>query len=455
MKHYKKNLSILLTALFIISCSKDESKSAVETPLGYTQYGTPFSAIPSTEDMVVYEVNMRSFSANGDLQSVINRLDNIKSLGVNTIWLMPIYPVGTVNSVNSPYCVKNFKEVASEYGNLTILRDLTTQAHQKGMTVILDWVANHTSWDNPWVTAHSDWYTKNASGQIIHPSGTNWTDVADLNFGNQEMRLAMIDAMKYWVLEANIDGFRCDYADGVPFNFWQQAITSLNTIPNRDLIFLAEGNRNDHFTAGFDMTYAWDFYAKTKAVWNGENAANLFTTNTSEYTNIPSGKHKIRFSTNHDESAWDATPMTLFNGKEGALAASVATIFMNGVPLFYTGQEVGRLNTVSFFNSTPIDWSTHPDMLLAYQNMMAFYKNSNASKKGTLTTFPSNDVLCFQKVYTNESVLIFVNTRNSSKTLSLPSALQNTTWNNAITNENNSLSTSITLNAYEYLILKN
>lgn len=455
MKNYKKLFSIFLTTLFIVSCSKDDSIPTVEEPTGYTQYGTPFSQVPATEDMIVYEVNIRSFSANGDLQSVINRLDNIKSLGVNTIWLMPIYPVGAVNSVNSPYCVKNYKEVATEYGNLTTLRNLTTQAHQKGMTVILDWVANHTSWDNPWITTHSDWYTKNSSGQIIHPAGTNWTDVADLNFGNQEMRLAMIDTMKYWVLEANIDGFRCDYADGVPFDFWQQAITNLNTIPNRDLIFLAEGNRNDHFTAGFDMNYAWDFYAKSKAIWNGESAANLYTTNTTEYTNVPSGKHKIRFTTNHDESAWDATPMTLFNGKNGALAASVATIFMNGVPLFYTGQEVGRLNTVSFFNSTPIDWNTNPDMLLAYQNMMTFYKNSNASKKGMITTYPSNDILCFQKVYNSENVLIFVNTRNTPITFLLPTGLQNTNWNEAMTNGTYSLSTSINLSAYQYLILKN
>lgn len=455
MKNYKKTISILLTAFFIISCSKDDPKPAVEEPSGYVQYGTPFSAVPATEDLIMYEVNMRSFSTNGDLQSVINRLDAIKSLGVNTIWLMPIYPVGTVNSVNSPYCVKNYKEVATEFGNLAVLRDLTTQAHQKGMTVILDWVANHTSWDNPWISAHPDWYTKNASGAIIQPPGTNWADVADLNFNNQEMRLAMIDAMKYWVLEANIDGFRCDYADGVPFGFWQQAITSLNSIPNRNLILLAEGNRNDHFTAGFDLNYAWDFYAKTKAVWNGENASNLTTTNTTEYSNIPSGKHKIRFTTNHDESAWDATPMTLFNGKAGALAASVATIFMNGVPLFYTGQEVGRLTTVSFFNNTPINWTTNPDMLLSYQNIMGFYKNSNASKKGTLTSYPSADVLCFKKTHTTEAVLILVNTRNTSVNFSLPLGLQNTTWNNALTNVNTPLSTSINLNAYQYLILKN
>lgn len=448
---------VIVLVFGLFSCSKEDNtqEPIIEQPTGYTQYGTPFSPIPNTEDIIMYEVNMRAFGTTSSLQNVINRLDDIQALGVNTIWLMPIYPIGTINSVNSPYCVKNYKEISSEYGTLSLLRAFTTQAHERGMTVILDWVANHTSWDNPWITEHSDWYTKNSAGQIIHPAGTNWTDVADLNFDNQAMRLEMIDAMKYWVLEANIDGFRCDYADGVPFSFWQQAISSLNTIPNRNLIFLAEGNRTDHFSAGFQMTYAWDFYAKTKAIFNGENAANLFSTNTSEYSTIPAGKHKIRFTTNHDESAWDATPMTLFNGKNGSLAASVASFFINGVPLLYTGQEVGRQNKVSFFSNTPIDWNTNPDMLLAYQNLLDFYKTSNAAKKGTLTAYPSNDILCFKKVFNDESLLIFINMRNSSISFPIPIDFQNTTWTNAMTNSSENLGSSLNLNAYHYILLKN
>jgi 1,4-alpha-glucan branching enzyme len=451
-------LLLLAIAFGLFSCSSkdDVENPIIEEPTGYTQYGTPFSPIPNTEDIIMYEVNMRAFGTNSQFQNVINRLDEIKSLGINTIWLMPIYPIGSINSVNSPYCVKNYKEVSSEYGNLTSLRELTSQAHQKGMTVILDWVANHTSWDNPWITAHSDWYTKNSSGQIIHPAGTNWTDVADLNFDNQAMRLEMIDAMKYWVLEANVDGFRCDYADGVPFEFWQQAISSLNTIPNRDLIFLAEGDRADHFTAGFQMNYAWDFYNRIRYVFNlEEDANNLLIINTLEYNNVPQGKHKLRFTTNHDETAWNATPMTLFNGKDGALAASVATIFINGVPLFYTGQEVGRQSTVSFFNNSPIDWNTNPDMFTGYKNIMNFYKTSDASKKGALDNYSTNHIISFKKTFGSEEILILDNLRNSSKTYSIPTSLQNTTWTNALTNTTVTLNTTINLNAYQYLILKN
>jgi glycosidase len=451
----KKIQFLLLSSIFILllSCSDDEEK-IIEQPTGYSQYGTPFSPIPNTEDIIMYEVNLRAFGNTSNLQNVINRLEEIQSLGVTTIWLMPIYPMGTLNAVNSPYCIKNFKEVGLEYGNLSLLRNLTDLAHQKGMTVILDWVANHTSWDNPWITEHSDWYTKNTSGQIIHPAGTNWTDVADLNFDNPAMRLEMIDAMKYWVLEANIDGFRCDYADGVPFDFWQQVISTLNTIPNRNLIFLAEGNRTDHFTAGFQINFAWDFYAKTKSVFNGENASNLVATSTTEYSQIPSGKHKLRFTTNHDESAWDATPMVLFNGKKGAIAASIPTIFMNGVPLIYSGQEVGRQNNVSFFSNTPIDWTTNPEMLLEYKNIMNFYKTSDASKKGILEDYSTNDVFCFKKTFGNEQILIIDNSRNNSDTYSIPTSLHNTNWTNALTNSTLTLGTSINMNAYDYLILK-
>jgi glycosidase len=453
LSHFFSIITILL--IVSISCSKDDSTTPEpNNSIGYVQYGTPFSNMPATDDVVMYEVNLRAFSANGNLQGVTSRLDEIKALGVNVIWLMPIHPVGILNGINSPYCVKDFKGVGSEYGTLEDLRTLTTEAHNRGMAVILDWVANHTSWDNPWIQ-NTDWYTKNNAGNIVHPPGTNWTDVADLNFDNSDMRLAMIDAMQYWILEANIDGFRCDYADGVPFSFWNQAINKLKLTPNRSLLFLAEGNRSDHFFAGFNLNFGWNYYSKLKNVWNGESAAGLIATHTSDYTNVTNGKHILRFTTNHDESAWDATPMTLFNGKKGALAASVATIFMGGVPLFYSGQEVGRQNTLPFFSNSTIDWNANPDMLLDYKNMMAVYTNSNAARKGILTDFSSNDVICFRKTVTNETLLVLLNTRNTTVTYTLPSAFQNTNWTSTQTNNTINLTNTITLEPYKYLILKN
>lgn len=210
-----KNWYVLFFAVLgLLSCKKDEKivpddNNNNNNHTGYSQYSTPFDSVPTVNNIVMYEVNLRAFSSTGNIQGIISRLDEIKALGVNVIWLMPIYPDGDVNSVNSPYSVKDYKSVSLEYGKLSDLRSLTDLAHAKNMAVILDWVANHTSWDNAWIS-NASWYTQDNAGNIIIPPGTNWQDVADLNYSNTDMRKAMIDAMKYWTLEANTDGFRCD-----------------------------------------------------------------------------------------------------------------------------------------------------------------------------------------------------------------------------------------------------
>ena len=169
----------------------------------------------------MYEINERALSQSGDFNGIIERLDEIKALSVNVIWLMPIHPIGEINTVNSPYCVRNYLEVNPEFGSLTDLKKLVKEAHKRDIAVIMDWVANHTAWDNPWIS-NTSWYTQ-VNGEIIHPAGTNWLDVADLNYSNTEMRQAMISAMKYWIEDIYIDGFRCDAADWIPFDFWKQA----------------------------------------------------------------------------------------------------------------------------------------------------------------------------------------------------------------------------------------
>lgn len=457
MKLIKYLFQLLFFALFLISC-KEAENPLVESPTNEdttTVYGTPFQNVPEIEDIIMYEVNERAFSTSGNLQGVINRLDSIKALGVNVIWLMPIHPIGTINSVNSPYSVKNYFGVNTEFGTLTDLRELVEEAHNRNMAIILDWVANHTAWDNPWIDS-TKWYTQDGNGNIISPAGTNWADVADLNYSSQNMRLEMIKAMRYWILTANIDGFRCDAADMVPYDFWQQAISKLKELQGRKLIFLAEGARTDHFTAGFDMNFSFNFYNNLKNIFKyNEPASTVFNINTSEYNSVPDGKKKLRYTTNHDESAWDATPMTLFNGKQGALAASVITSYLNGVPLIYGSQEVGTVNTVPFFTKQPINWLLNPDMLSSYKKIFTFYNFSNALRNGTLETFPNTAVVSFKKTLVNEQVLVLVNTRNSNITYNIPTTLQSTTWTNAFDNSSITLSTSISLSAYQYLVLKN
>ena len=445
---------ILFLFLFIIACEKDTVNPPVDPgPKPYVQYGTPFGGIPTLDDMVMYEVNLRAFSAGGDLQGVISRLDEIKALGVNVVWLMPIHPIGAIKSVNSPYCVKDYKLIGAEYGTRDDLRALTDQAHARGMAVIMDWVANHTSWDNPWMS-HRTWYTQDGAGNIIQPPGTNWADVADLNFDSTPMRQAMIDAMKYWVIESNVDGFRCDYADGVPFDFWKQAIDSLEAIPNRDLIYLAEGSRADHFQAGFDLNYAWNFYGSLKNAFNGQSAKGVYTTHLAEYNNVPAGKHLLRFTTNHDQSAWENTPMVLFHGKQGALAASAATIFMEGVPLFYTGQEVGRVNTVPFFSNDPINWNENADMLSTYKDIMGFYSQSDAARSGVLADYSTTDVVMFTKTLGNEQVLVMANTRNAQVESAVDPAITGLYWYDAITNDSLQFGGTVQLYNYQYIIAR-
>jgi hypothetical protein len=453
MKHFLKHFLYLFIITALISCDKEVDDDIIDDN-PYEQYGTPFADVPDAQDIIMYEVNLRAFSSTGDLQGIINKMDHIEDLGINVIWLMPIHPIGEINSVNSPYSVKDYKAVGSEFGTLDDLRNLTDEAHSRGIAVIMDWVANHTAWDHEWIENKS-WYTQDGNGNIVHPPGTNWLDVADLNYDNHNMRAAMIDAMTYWVYEANIDGFRCDYADGVPFDFWQTAIKSLNDIPNRKLIFFAEGTRSDHFNAGFDLNFGWQFYGAVKNVFNGDPVNRIFTAHINEYNNTPAGKHWVRFTTNHDESAWDATPISLFNGVDGALAASVVTIFTGGVPLIYGSQEVGTANNIPFFSNSTINWNDNPEMLESYKKILQFYKSSTVAKIGQNTVYSNNDIACFKKTFNNEDIVIIVNLRNSNITYTIPTSLDGTSWTDAITLNNHTLSGSIEIAPYEFYILKN
>jgi glycosidase len=244
-------------------------------------YGKPFSGVPNLQDVTMYQVNTRVFSAKGDFKGVIARLDSIKDLGINVIYLMPIYPVGILKGKGSPYATKDYNAVGSEFGTLEDLRALVDGAHARRMALIIDWVGNHTSWDNPWIV-NKGWYVQDAGGNIVSPHG--WEDVAQLNFKNNDMRQSMIKAMKGWVLKADIDGFRCDYADGPPVDFWKQAIDTLRNMSGRKLLFLAEGTRADNFAAGFDYNFGFLFYGNLKAIYEqNKSVRSIDTVNEKEY----------------------------------------------------------------------------------------------------------------------------------------------------------------------------
>ena len=235
----------------------------------------------------MYEVNLRAFSAQGDINGLRPRLANLSNLGVNTLWIMPIHPVGQINSVGglgSPYSVKDYRGIGAEYGNIEDFKALLKEAHERGMAVLLDWVANHTSWDHAWISQHPDWYTQDGSGTILHPPGTTWLDVADLNYTNQLMRNAMIADMRYWTEEVASMDLDATH-DMVPFDFWKQAIDSIRTKAGKNY-HVAEGARADHMEAGFDLNFSWNYYTQLKMLQNGSGTVALWSAHRSEYTGL-------------------------------------------------------------------------------------------------------------------------------------------------------------------------
>lgn len=447
------------TLLALAACHKDETPGPVTPPPTDSttrQYGTPYTEVPAPGNVVLYEVNFRAFSASDNFAGVTARLDSIRALGVNVLYLMPVYPVGVLKSINSPYCVKDYQGVSTEFGALADLRNLVAQAHTRHMAVLFDWVADHTSWDNAWI-ANKSWYQQDAGGNIISPPNTGWNDVAALNYTNQDMRQAMIKAMQYWVYTANIDGYRCDAADYIPFDFWQQAIDSLRNIPGHNLLLFAEGSRKDHFQAGFQLEYDMGYYYTVKDLFGaGRPVTIIDSLNGVELAGIPAADRVVRYTTNHDVDLSDGTPLQLYGGKAGSLAAFVAASCMQGVPMLYNGQEIGCPVQLQYFNnSTPIDWTTSPDwgMEQQYKNVIALFNNSATLRGGTMTSYDSNDVCAFTKTSGDSTVLVLVNLRNAAVNYALPSGLANTAWTDALAGGAINLGAQVSLGAYGYQVL--
>jgi glycosidase len=458
MKIYINIIFVLIFSSVLASCNSSDDN--VKSDSIYQQYGTPFEKMPSKEDAIIYQVNIRAFSQEGTLKGVQVRLDAIKELGANVVYLMPVYPVGSVRSaggLGSPYAVKDYKAVNPDFGTLEDLRVLVEEAHKKDMAVVLDWVANHTAWDNAWITTHPDWYQKNADGAIIIPPGTNYNDVAQLDFNNLEMRTAMIDAMSYWVYNANIDGFRCDYADFVPQNFWSDANTVLRKIKNQKLLMLAEGTKVNHFAAGFDYTFGFNFFSTMEKVFSeSKPATSLQDSNATEYaSNYENSQRVVRYTSNHDVNFSDGTPLELFGGKQGSIAAFVVAAYMKSVPMIYNGQEIGYNKRIDYFNRTPINWNTaDASMLAEYKKIIAFRNSSNAIKKGTYKGYSSDAVSAFTMETETEKVLVLSNLTNTTVKYIAPSALK-TTWKDAFSGTATTIASDISLAPFQYIILKN
>ncbi|MEP6465186.1 MAG: Ig-like domain-containing protein [Parafilimonas sp.] len=420
------------------------------------QYGTPFSAVPDTRDVNMYQVHIRPLSAAGNLAGVIARLDSIKSLGINVIYLMPVYPHGTDSkSSASPYCIKDFKSVATEYGTLTDVRTLVDGAHSRGMAVILDIAINGTSWDHPWITQHPDWY--NQSNGVIQQLAS-FPDIAGLNFANTSMRAALVDAMRYWIFAANIDGYRCDFANNPPLDFWTNTINNLRGITTHKLLMFAEGDRLENFQTGFDMNFGdkWYYDAISKIAQNGLSVSQIQTTTNTEYTYATGSQQMVRYTSNHDVET-TTTALNVFGGHNGVIVNFLVSAYMRGVPFLTSGQETDFNQTIPWpYTSVKINWNTNPSASTDFRKILNFRNTSTAIRRGAMTNYSDNNVCAFTKINGTEKVVVMANMRNATNNYTVPTAFAGN-YVDAYTGAAVILTSGATqtLGAFQYRVLTN
>ena len=288
---------------------------------------------------IIYEVNVRQYTNEGTFAAFSSHLERLKNMGVNTLWFMPIYPISELNkkgTLGSYYSIRDYKEVNNEFGTLDEFKELVNKAHEMGFHVILDWVANHTGWDHTWITEHSEYYAKDENGNIISPLNTDWNDVAQLDYTNNDMRTAMIDAMKFWIDDIGVDGFRCDYAQGVPLDFWEQARTELDKI--KPIYMVAEDGTNSDslLNKAFDSNYNFELYDALKLASSVPNTADKLESYIKK--DLPYGAFKMNFIDNHDKNTYDGTLADRF-GEESLGALYTVVFTAEGLPLIYSGNE--------------------------------------------------------------------------------------------------------------------
>lgn len=437
MKLTFTKLAFLLLTVAVGGCSptteQTETRNRPSSTPGAdtTTFSGPTVPAPEwTKNATIYEVNVRQFSAKGDLASVEAQLPRLKELGIDIVWLMPIYPVGVEKRkglLGSPYAVADYKKVNPAYGTFDDLKHLVQRAHDLGMRVILDYIPNHTAWDHSWVKQHPDWYTL-TNGKMTAPLNekgkpTGWDDVVDLNYDNADMRAAMIDAMSFWVREADIDGYRMDVAGLVPDAFWQEARPALDKI--KPVFMLAEAEDNPaQFRSCFNMNYGWAMHTLLKNIAKGSaKAPEIDTLLARRKREYPRWAYQMQFTQNHDENSWNGTLNESFG--TGAKAFVVLTSTIGGMPLVYNGMESGLNRRLPFFERDPIDWGTYGEATFYKSLLTLKHRNRalwNGEAGGDLIKIPTGhdeQVYAFYRQRDNDRVAVVANLSNQLQTIRL------------------------------------
>jgi glycosidase len=362
----------------------------------------------------IYEVNIRQYTAEGTFKAFAEHMPRLKDMGVEILWFMPVTPISLKDRkgvLGSYYAVADYTAINPEFGTLEDFKTIVKEAHDLGFKVIIDWVANHTGNDHAWIEKHPDFYVRDENSTIISPHG--WDDVSELDFTNEQMRRAMIDAMQYWITTCDIDGFRCDMAHLVVIEFWVSAKQELNKV-KPGLFWLAECEEQNYHTV-FDATYTWMWMHKSEENYKANLNVDEYMQLLKNYddTFIPEAL-RVFFTSNHDENSWNGTEYEKYG--EAAQMFAVFSCTWNGLPMIYSGQEMPSYKRLKFFEKDDIQWSGVFSLHEFYKKLLSLRKTNKALRAGDPAVItkriPTNydeKILAFQRICNNEAILVILN----------------------------------------------
>ncbi|MDJ0643932.1 MAG: alpha-amylase family glycosyl hydrolase [Erythrobacter sp.] len=432
-----KRLVFALTAPLALAACEGAPTTAGYDPQPYVKVAAPeWSA-----DAVIYQMNTRQFTREGTFAAAQEQLPRLADMGVDIIWLMPIHPIGEEQrkgTMGSPYAVKDYRGVNPDLGTEEEFRAFVDRAHELGLKVILDWVANHSAWDNPLTVEHPEWYTRTPEGEMMPPPGTDWSDVVDFDYSDPGLREYMTGSLAYWVREFDIDGYRADVAGFVPLDFWETARAELEAI--KPVFMLAEWETPDLHARAFNATYAWGWKeAMQELVAEGSGAGAMRGYYAGQHNTWPRSAYRMTYTDNHDQNSWDGVASEIYGP---AYEAAIALSFVGpGLPLIYNGQEADLGKQLEFFEKDEIEWKVgrYDDL---FRTLIALRTEERALWNGThgapMVDVPSGsdaDVLSFVRGAKGDRVFAVFNLSPRAQSVEFGRARHHGTYVDALSGD--------------------
>ena len=448
-----KVLTICALAFFILAgCKSGVSDQAQQVELQKVKH------LEWSKNLSIYEVNIRQYAPEGTFNAFAEHLPRLKELGTDILWLMPIHPIGEKNrkgTMGSYYAVKDYYGINPEFGTEEDFRNLINKIHEMGMYVIIDWVANHSAWDNELINQHPEWYTRNENGDIISPV-PDWTDVADFKFEVPEMQEYMTNALIYWVKDFDIDGYRCDVAGMVPVEFWNKARFELDKI--KPVFMLAEANEPELHEYAFDMTYAWSMHSLWNEIAQGNKTIDdLVKQFETEKTKYNSSDYRMNFTSNHDENTWKGTVFERLG--DAVKTFAVLSVTAPGMPLIYSGQEACMDKKLRFFEKDTINWEKECCMDELYSKLLKLKKENPALWNGDfggsmerINTTADDKIFAFSRTKENHKVITILNLSKEEVEFEFTNPVNDSNLTELFTEKE--LTNNYKLKAWDYKVFK-